>query len=436
MTNAPPGARARRTITSIFLACALGAVGGVVVSPAAAFASGHAVRGRLLPVPAAGPGRQLTVTAVDATPRGVVAGTVHVTTTNPDGTQSASDLPQRWVPIPRGGWLRQRIALPAGATSGTVTGLTDRGEAGGAVTLDGVSRAARWSADGRSATLIGDAGSRVSAVGPNGPWGVFTGGGTVVLQGGSELVTRGGARTQLSGTAELDAGYNRTVSSIGGPGIALVWVINGIGRGTTGRPVLWQQGATVLLPVIDVVLLTPACVSPVQADGSVVASGYSVTAGTVSFVLVRHVGGVPGTDVVLSRATASGQPLGSLTCGSSRMSDSLATDGGVAGFISDADGQHAAYWNAANVATVVPLAAGEESATGVAVARGGRMVIQAKDADGTAHLSLWRDGIRTPLPAPDGWTVTSVVELTDAGLLVANVQNTTGTVRPAVWNLT
>jgi hypothetical protein len=212
-------------------------------------------------------------------------------------------------------------------------------------------------------------------------------------------------------------------------------VVDGIGQGTTARPVLWQAGATVGIPVINAVFLTPACVSAVQADGSVVASGYSVSAGTVSFVLLRHVGGVPGTDVLLNRATAAGQPIDSLTCGSGGLSDSLAADGGIAGFISDADGQRAAYWNAAGVATVVPLADGERSSAGVAVAGGGRMVVQAQGDDGTARLSLWRDGSRTPLHTPDGWTVSSVVELTDAGLLVANVRDAAGTVRPAVWNL-
>ena len=435
MTNVVFGAGSRRTIAPVLLVCVLGLAGGVL-SPAAAVAGpGQVVQGSLLPVPTAGPGQQLTVTAVDVSPRGVVAGTLHVTTTNPDGTQSVADLPQRWVRIPGAGWLRQGVALPEGATSGTVTGLTDRGEAAGTVTLGGVSRAARWSASGRSATLIGDAGSRVAAVGPNGPWGVFSGDGSPVVPGVAELVTRDGTRTPLSGTSELDAGYSRRVSSIGGPGLALVWVIDGIGRATTGRPVLWQDGATVRLPVIDAALLTPACVSPVRADGSVVASGYDTSAGVVSFVLIRHVGGAPGTDIVLNRAAAAGQPVASLSCGSTRLSDSLAGDGGVAGFISDAEGQRAAYWNAANVATVVPLAAGERSAAGVAVAGAGRMVIQAQGEDGTARLSLWQDGIRTQLPAPDGWTVTSVVELTDAGLLVANVRDAAGTVRPAVWQL-
>jgi hypothetical protein len=433
------GRLAGRTAASLLLVGALGLTVGAV-SPAAAAGTGArpgpVVRGELLPVPVTGPGQQLTVTAADVSPLGVVAGTVRVTTTSPDGTQSVSDAPQRWARIPRVGWLRQRLELPAGATSGTVSGLTDLGEPAGAVTVDGTSRAARWSVDGRSATLIGGAGSRVSAVGPNGPWGVFTAGTEPIgITGEAELVTPAGARTPVRGTPELDAGYRRTVSSIAGPDVALAWVVDGIGRGTNARPVLWQAGATARLPVTSYPFLERACASRVRADGSVVVSGYTVEAGTPSFVLIRHVGGVPGSDVVLARAGGPGQPTGGLTCGPAQISNTLAADGGIAGYVAGADGRHAAYWNAANLATVVPRAAGEASAAGVAAAGGGRMVIQAEGDDGTTRLSLWRYGVRTQLPAPDGWTVTSVVELTDAGMLIANVRNAAGAERPAAWDL-
>lgn len=388
-------------------------------------------------MPAAGPGEQLTVTAIDVSPRGVVAGTAHVVTTNPDGTRSVVDVPQRWVRMPRAGWQRQRLALPAGATSGIVAGLTDRGEAAGEVTLDGVSRAARWSVGGRSATLIGGAGSRVNAVGRYGPWAVFTGftNPNNIFVGDVELVTRAGVRTPLSGTPELDAGYLRSASTVGGPDLALVWVLGGIGRGITSRPVLWQAGATVRLPVLSSGILGSACVSRLRADGSVAASGYSIEAGLPNLLLVRHVGGVPGTDVVLARATQPGQQIGGITCESGRPSNGLAPDGGIAGYVQDADGQRAAYWNAANVRTVVPLAAGERSATGVVAANGGRMVIRTEGDDGSIRLSLWRDGVRKQLSAPAGWSVVSVVELTESGLLIANVRDAAGTVRPASWDL-
>jgi len=424
-------------IALTLLASALCVAGGAVSPAAAAAGPGHLLRGKLLPVPAAGPGVQLTVTAVDISPRGVVAGIAHAVTTNPDGTQSTVDTPQRWVRIPRVGWQRQRLALPMGATSGKVVGLTDLGEAAGEVTLDGVSRAARWSAGGRSATLIGGAGSRINAVGPAGPWAVFTGvtNPNNIFVGNVELVTRDGVRTPLSGTPELDAGYLRSVSTVAGPDLALVWVLGGIGQGTNSRPVVWQGGATVRLPVFSTVFLGSACISRLRADGSIAASGYNVEAGVPSYVLVRHVGGVPGTDIVLSRATGPGQQTGGISCESGRPSQGLAPDGGVAGYVNDADGRRAAYWNADSVATVVPLEAGEQSATGVVAAGGGRMVIRAQGDDGSTRLSLWRDGVRTPLSAPRGWSVDSVLELSESGLLIANVRDAAGTVRPAAWDL-
>ncbi len=420
-------------LAPVLLAAALGATAGAAPAPAATVV---VVRATLLQVPAAAPGERVGVTAADVSPLGVVAGTAQVTTTAASGTPSVTEAPQRWARVPRAGWLRQRLALPEGATSGTVTGLTDPGEAAGSVTVGGTSRAVRWSLDGRSATLIGDARSRVSAVGPHGPWGVSTGGADpVLLTGEAELVGRDGARVPLRGTPELEAGYRRTVASISGADTALVWVVDGIGRGTTGRPVLWHDGATVRLPVTDSAFLAAACVSRVLPGGSVVAGGYDVATSPPSVVLVRHVGGVPGTDVVLSRASAPGQRVAGLGCGGTPVSNALAPDGGVAGFVSDAGGQRAAYWDAANTLTVVPLAAGERSASGVVAASGGRMVIQAEGADGVVRLSLWDDGVRTRLAAPAGWAVASVVELTDAGLLVATLRDADGTMRPAAWQL-
>lgn len=404
-----------------------------VGAPAAASpaASPVVVPGTLLPVPAGQP----TVTAADAAPLGVIGGTASVQVTNPDGTVTTVSTPQRWAKVPRVGWVRQPLALPAGATSGVVDGLTDVAEAAGRVTVDGVSRAVRWSVTGLSSTLIGDPASAATAVGPNGPWGVSTDAAPNPIAGYAELVTRDGTRTLLAGTPELDAGHRRSVGSIGGPSTALVWVTEGIGRGTTGRPVLCAGGATLRLPVISSFFLGPACVSRVQADGSVVSSGYSVENGTVALVMVRHVGGVPGTDVELSRATAAGQPVAALACSSGFGPDNLAADGGIAGSVTDADGTRAAYWNAANDRTVVPLAAGERSAKGVAVADGGRMVVQAEGEDGSVRLSLWHNGARRALATPTGWTVNSVIELTERGLLVANVRDAAATVRPAAWEL-
>lgn len=421
-----------RTLRPLALGAAATLAGALAVGPATpAFAA--PIQGVLLPVPAAPPGaQQFTVTATDVAPVGVVGGTVTVVTTNPDGSQVGTSTPQRWARIPGTGWRRQQLGLPAGATQGSVEGLTNRAEAGGAVTVDGVSRAARWSVDGRTATLIGDAGSRVSAVGPNGPWGVNTDAAPNPIAGNAELVARDGTRTPLQGTPELDAGYRRTVGSIGGPQTATVGVTNGVGRGTTVRPVLWRNGATLRLGVISSPLLASACVSPVQADGSVVYSGYNIDTSPPIYTMVRHVGGVPGTDVELSRATASGQTVAGIGCGA----DALASDGGIAGYLTSSNGvQRAAYWSADNVRTDVPLAADERAATGIAVATGGRMVIQATGTDGIAHLWLWDDGVRTELVTPAGWSVAEVVELTDRGLLVANVRDAAGTTRPAAWHL-
>src|SRR4051794_19785572 len=96
------------------------------------------VLGRLLPVPAVPPGTILSVTAVDANPRGVVAGTAQLRTTAPNGTPSIASTPQRWARVPGLGWRRQQLALPAAAESGTVVGLTDLGEGGGTVVTGGV----------------------------------------------------------------------------------------------------------------------------------------------------------------------------------------------------------------------------------------------------------------------------------------------------------
>ncbi|GAA3340091.1 hypothetical protein GCM10020358_26360 [Amorphoplanes nipponensis] len=421
---------ARRVVASVLLAGALGVTGAA--GPAAA---APAVRGELLPVPAGGPGRQVSVTAVDVSPFGVVAGAAQITTTGPDGTASFADLPQRWAEVPRAGWLRQQLPLPGGATSGRVSGLTDLGEAAGSVTGEGT-RAVRWSLDGRSATLLAADRSSVDAVGPSGPWGVSTATAQSPAAGEAELVTRGGVRTPLRGTPELDAGYRRSVGSIGGPATALVWVTDGIGRGATARPVLWRDGATVGFPVVNSFLLGNTCVSPVRPDGSLVYSGYVLEGGRPSFTFVRHTGGVPGADVTLSFAAVPGQPVGGLVCTPGLTSNSLASDGGIAGFLSDAAGRRsAAYWDAADVPTVVPLVAGEESAAGVAAADGGRMVILAQQDDGTSRLWLWRAGVRTRLLTPAGWDVASVVELTDAGLLVANLRDARGFLRPAAWRL-
>ncbi|MEU4561159.1 hypothetical protein AB0F72_22480 [Actinoplanes sp. NPDC023936] len=150
----------------------------------------------------------------------MVAGNVLETITVPDGSPSSVELPQRWVRAVPAGWWRQRLTLPAGATSGHVNGLTDAGEAGGSVTLD-ATRAVRWSLDGRSSTLLSADPSAVTAVGPDGPWAVTTVDPEIPVQGDTELVSRDGVRTPLRGTPDLDTGYRHTAGSVGGGALSL-----------------------------------------------------------------------------------------------------------------------------------------------------------------------------------------------------------------------
>jgi hypothetical protein len=107
-----------------------------------------------------------------------------------------------------------------------------------------------------------------------------------------------------------------------------------------------------------------------------------------------------------------------------------AVDGGIAGYVERNGVRRAAYWDGANRLTVVPLVAGETSAGGVAVATGGRMVIRSNTG-----ISFWHRGRVTPLRLPAEYGLARVVELTDLGLLVAEVQAPNGPLRPAVWSL-
>jgi hypothetical protein len=428
-----------RAIVRAFVVTALVLAGAVPAGAATAAPGWPApapVRARLLPVPAAAAGQTVTVSVADITPSGVVGGTIEVITQAPDGSQSFAVTAHRWFRTPAG-WRRQQLAQPAGAPYAFVAGLTDAGEAGGTLEYAGApSRAVRWSADGRRVVAIGEPGSRVSAVGPDGPWAVHTYDANGI-SGSSELVDRRGRRTPLRGTPELDAGYDRTVLSVAGPRTAVVGVRAGAGGGGTVTPVLYRDGATVALPVVFTVF-GATCLSQVRPDGGIVYSGTRFAGDVPQVVLGRHVGGVPGREVLLAPLGTPDGPTAWLGCESNGVTDRLAADGGVAGALREPAGEgwttRAAYWNARGDRTPVPLAAGELSAVGAAVATGGRMVIRAETAAGPA-LSLWRRGVRTPLTLPAGWTARQVVELTDTGLLVAVVENAAGVTRPAVWAL-
>jgi hypothetical protein len=418
----------------------LAALAATFATPAAATAAPSApapVRGTPLPVPNPATGQTLTVTIADITPSGVVGGVVEALTPGPDGNQTFSSTAQRWLRTPAG-WRRQQLAQPADARTATVAGLTDAGEAAGSLTdAAGRARAVRWSLDGRSTVTLGQPDSSVTAVGPNGPWGVHTNepGG---IPGDSELVDRRGGRTLLRGTPELDAGYDRTVLSLAGPRTALVGVRDGVGRGTTVRPVIYRDGATLALPVFFSFLVGTTCLSEIQSDGSLVYSGLRVVDGVPQLMFVRHVGGVPGQDVPLAPPGTADTPSASLGCGGNGVFDLLAADGGVAGALREQEGgvwtTRAAYWDAQGVRTPVPLRAGERSAVGTAVATGGRMVVRAETDSGPV-VFLWHHGVRTPLTLPAGWTPGQVAELTDTGLLVGVAADADGRSRPVVWDL-
>jgi len=150
------------------------------------------------------------------------------------------------------------------------------------------------------------------------------------------------------------------------------------------------------------------------------------------------VGGVPGQDIRLEPDGTAETAWGSLGCPSNGVFDNLAVDGGVAGVLhppsSAGSAGQAAYWDANGVRTLVPLEAGEQSSAGVAVATRGRMVIRAETAAGPT-LSLWRNGTRTPLTLPAGWTPGQVTEFTDTGLVLGMASDPAGTSRPVVWNV-
>ncbi|HST84429.1 MAG TPA: hypothetical protein VLL08_22010 [Kineosporiaceae bacterium] len=410
-------------------------------SPAASAATSAPpapVRGIPLPVPRAAAGQTVNVSVPDITPSGVVGGTIVVVTQAPDGSQTSTSTAQRWLPT-AGGWRRQQLAQPSDTRNVTLSGLTNAGEAAGSLTdVDGQTRAVRWSADGRSSVTLGEPNSSATAVGPNGPWGVHTTEPGGIVTGDSELVYRDGRRTLLRGTPELDAGYDRTVLALAGPRTGIVGVRDGIGRGTTVRPVLYRDGATLALPVFFSFFVGPTCVSQVQPDGSVAYSGLQVIDGVPQAVLVRHVGGVPGQDIALEPAGTADTTSGWLGCQTNGVSDRLAADGGVAGVLqqpsSEGSTRQAAYWNADGVRTLVPLQAGEQASTGAAVATGARMVIQAETEAGPT-LSLWRNGARTPLTLPTGWKPSQVIEYTETGLILGVATDAAGASRPVVWDV-
>lgn len=424
------------------------AVGLVTAVPAGAAAAaptveatagaGTGARGRpVSPVLLAGD-HEVTV-AVDISPVGVVVGTSNASPPPdiPGGQGEGSGW--RWIVGPGGRQLgAQKLVVPGGTTRVEIAGVTDLGEAGGVVVGAGVTQrqAVRWSVAGTQTiplTTGPDPEVTTSAVGP-GQWAVYTGGS---ISGTSAIVARDGARTELRGTADLDSARIVGVSSIGGPGTAVLGAVTGVGRGTTSRPVIWRDGATLTLPTRAMIdLPQPSCVSAILADGTVAYSGIVSYQPDIGFTraLSVHRGGIPGTEVALPTAGR----IGSLGCSSP---DTLSSDGWVAGsLLADSVAGRpatAALWHAPSggtpTLTTIGVGPGETATTAVAVATRGRVVVVATTSDGTRLPYLWSNGARTPLPLPVGWALRTVVELTDNGLVLANVQNAAGAVRPVVW---
>jgi hypothetical protein len=408
---------------------------GTVAAPAAAGAAAPvaapADRPALAPVPLPGP--SAVTQAVDISPAGVVVGTSQALPATGGGMQPpppASGL--RWLPR-RGGYVEQPLAVPAGTTSVSVAGVTDLGEAGGTLSTPAGPEAVRWSVSGLRTISLGSAAggpttpntiTTTSAVGP-GQWAVSTGDS---ISGSTALVARDGTRTELSGTPDLDGARILAAYSIGGPSTALVGTISGVGYGSTGHTVVWRAGATVTLPVVSSFALGNTCASEIQPDGSVAYSGpVGSTSQGPTFGIGLHRGGVPGAEVPLP----TGGRTATVGCPST---DTLAADGSVVGQLLPAGSQpgEAALWRGT---TLVPLGvrAGELSTTAAAVATRGRVVLVATTSTGADVPYLWSGGIRTPLALPAGWTLRNVVEMTDAGVVLANVRDAAGDVRPVVW---
>ena len=406
-----------------------GACLGLATSPAtAAAAPGPApVVGTLLPVPDGAPeGRAYSAVAVDVDPRGVVVGQTSLVTP-PYESEGAQAVPQRWTPGTRR-WTRTALALPAGG-SATVTGSGNLGDVGGTVVVGEQYRAARWDAAGR-VQLVGPVTSRVTAVAPDGTVAVFTpgaGGPT----GTPELVGPDGGRTSVTGP-DLPATGSGPVLTVADRRTAVGSIPTGTFPDLGTRAVLWRSGATAVLPGTAAGLAPADCLSQVRPGGTLVQAYAEAGQGLVS----RHLGGVPGRDVIVDRGPQTG-PLPSLDCRNPRRA--AAPDGGIAGSLTTDGVSRPAYWDPRGVRTDIPLAPGWYDARGTAAASGRRMAIRYQDDNGQG-VSFWHGGRQTPLALPAGWSLDfdrGPVELTDRGLLVGNARDeTTGVYRPITWNLT
>jgi hypothetical protein len=276
-----------------------------------------------------------------------------------------------------------------------------------------VRRATRWSSDGQQPTLIGAENSETSAVGP-GQWLVDT---AATPARTAEIVAPGGGRTPISGITDPRGRL------VGGPATALIWTGIGTGILATALGFSWQAGSISFMPTVGSVFTAPLCYSQMRPDGTVAFSG-STLIGTQAVGIQRG-----GTTALLPTAGL----VGRLGC---ENDDTMAADGWIAGSLAPTDNQAArepVLWRPDRSLVRLGRATDETAAVSVAVATGGRAVVRATLQDGASRLVLWQQGVRTPLALPAGWSLAKVVELTDTGVVVANLTGPDGRRRPAVW---
>src|SRR5581483_6107534 len=176
-----------------------------LLSAAAAGATTSAGSARVpliwLPAPRSAPGTAVSTSVTAVTPGGAMSGTTSILRTLPDGSDQGDSTAQRWLPTGPGRWQRRPLPQPAGTSFGQGVGLTDRAEVGGSWDTDGLADddvAVRWPASGGPGTGIGATDSRVTAVGPDGTWGVQTDlPGYRTIAANAELVARDGTRTAI-----------------------------------------------------------------------------------------------------------------------------------------------------------------------------------------------------------------------------------------------
>jgi hypothetical protein len=410
-------------IATLTWALAAASLSGAATAATAAPRDLPAVAGVLLPT------NQPITQASDISELGIVVGTAgppQVASQLEDGT-----TPQRWIPLPRKGYIRQQLTLPTGATGSQIEGVNEFGEAAGSIGFGAYNeaRAARWSISGKRSIFLGPAATATAASGQD-QWIIGTGNGVI---GSSTLIDRDGTRTELVGTPELANTSNVLGQSLGRRGTALLLAITGFGRVAMGRPVIWQDGATTALPVFSSYFVGPSCTSEMQPDGTVAYSGPTV--GDLRAVIAIHKGGVPGTNVELPVPVDRSATLNCQT------HDTLAKDGVVAGQLEPPNGlgvpvgaSQAAIWRDG---AFIPIATRDDEigTRSIAVASGGRVLLESYPHDAATRYYLWQDGVRRPLTIPAGWSIDEFIKLTDSGVALANLRNNEGQIRPAVWRM-